>query len=56
MSSRINEDDNALLNGLEDAEVVNMEEYEEGGSQDQMPQGFNRGAQGSKLISTQQES
>jgi hypothetical protein len=54
MSSRINEDDNNGL--LEDAEVVNMEEYEEGGSQDQMPQGFNRGAQGSKLISTQQES
>jgi hypothetical protein len=31
MSSQINEDDN-MQNGLEDAEVVNMEEYEEGGS------------------------
>ena len=31
MSSRINEDDN-IMNGIEDAELVNMEEYEEGGS------------------------
>ena len=48
MSSRINEyDDN---NGfLEDAEVVNMEALEDGGSKDW---GYNRGAQGSKLIST----